>query len=158
MNESQELLEVLMYLIDNYTDADNNLVGDPDQVSIELEAAGFEQEAIDGAFNWLQEIVEVRMDLEGGDSLDSTARVYTPYEASRLDVRTQGFLVYLQQTGVLSKETREEVISRALSLESEQISVEQLKWIVLTVIFRRKLPGFAVPLQPASSEQYEILH
>ena len=47
--------------------------------------------------------------------------------------------MFLEQTGVLDHNTREMVIDRVMALESEEIDLEQLKWVVLMVLFNQ--PG-----------------
>jgi Smg protein len=48
-------------------------------------------------------------------------------------------LHFLEQSGVLDGPARELVVERALALESEELDVDQLKWIVLMVLFNQ--PG-----------------
>jgi uncharacterized protein Smg (DUF494 family) len=52
-------------------------------------------------------------------------------ELAKLDVECQGFLLFLEQSGVLGSETRELVIDRVMALEADDIGLHQLKWIVL---------------------------
>ena len=47
--------------------------------------------------------------------------------------------MFLEQTAVLDHNTREMVIDRVMALESEEIDLEQLKWVVLMVLFNQ--PG-----------------
>ena len=66
-------------------------------------------------------------------------RLYTDEETEKLDLDSRGFLMFLEQTGVLDHNTREMVIDRVMALESEEIDLEQLKWVVLMVLFNQ--PG-----------------
>ncbi|MGD9390183.1 MAG: DUF494 family protein, partial [Thioalkalispiraceae bacterium] len=47
--------------------------------------------------------------------------------------------LFLEQTGVLDHNTRELVIDRVMALEADEIDMEQLKWVVLMVLFNQ--PG-----------------
>ena len=47
--------------------------------------------------------------------------------------------MYLEQIGILSPDQRELVIDRVMALDSEEIDVEQIKWVVLMVLFSQ--PG-----------------
>ena len=49
----------------------------------------------------------------------------------------QGFLLFLEQTGVLDHSTRELVIDRIMALETEDIDLDQLKWVILMVLFNQ---------------------
>ena len=57
----------------------------------------------------------------------------------RLDVGSRGFITYLEQIGILSPHQREILIDRLLALETPDINVEQIKWVVLMILFSQ--PG-----------------
>ena len=67
-------------------------------------------------------------------------RCYTPEEQVRLDADCRGFLLFLEMNGVLDFASREMVIERVMALDAKHLDVEQLKWIVLMVLFN--LPGY----------------
>ena len=62
-------------------------------------------------------------------------RIYSSYEMARLDTECRGLLLFLEQTGILTPACREIVIDRILAFDEEVISLENLKWIVLMVLF-----------------------
>ena len=66
-------------------------------------------------------------------------RVLTQQEHQRLDMETQGMLLYLEQTGILNPLTRELVIERAMALDTQELEAEDVKWIVLLVLLNQ--PG-----------------
>ena len=66
-------------------------------------------------------------------------RIYNDFELQRLDVASRGFVTYLEQIGILSPTQREILIDRLLALETTDIDVEQIKWVVLMVLFSQ--PG-----------------
>jgi Smg protein len=45
----------------------------------------------------------------------------------------------MEQMGVLDMTTREMVIDRAMALEEREVDLEQLKWVILMVLFNQ--PG-----------------
>jgi Smg protein len=47
--------------------------------------------------------------------------------------------MHLEQIGILSPVDRELVLDRLMALEAEDISVEQVQWVVLMVLFSQ--PG-----------------
>ncbi len=53
--------------------------------------------------------------------------------------RRAGFLLYLEQQGVLGADQRELVLDRALALDLENVGLDDLKWVVLMVLFNQ--PG-----------------
>ena len=68
-----------------------------------------------------------------------SCRIYIDQELDKLDVECRGFLLFLEQSGILDSETRELVIDRVMALESDDIGLHQLKWIILMVLFNQ--PG-----------------
>ena len=65
--------------------------------------------------------------------------MWTDDELVRLDVECRGFLLFLEQAGILKLETRELVIDRVMALDAADIDLTQLKWIILMVLFNH--PG-----------------
>jgi Smg protein len=68
----------------------------------------------------------------------SSFRAFAPRELMKLDARCRGFLLTLEQSGILSAETRELVIERALAASGEALSLEQLKLVVLMVLWNQQ--------------------
>ena len=66
-------------------------------------------------------------------------RIYSDLEHQRLDTGCRGFLQFLENAGVLDNVRRELVIDRVMALESEDVGLEDLKWVVLMVLFNQ--PG-----------------
>ena len=78
-------------------------------------------------------------ELDVGAICSRSIRVFNNIENEKLDVECKGFLIFLEQAGVLDSEDRELVIDRVMALETERIELQQLKWVVLMVLFNR--PG-----------------
>jgi len=66
-------------------------------------------------------------------------RIYDTAEMGRLDAGCRGYLMHLEQVGILSPAQREIVIDRLMALDDEEIDVEQIKWVALMVLFSQ--PG-----------------
>ena len=60
-------------------------------------------------------------------------------EQERLDAASRGYLLQLEQIGILQPAQREIVIDRLLALDDEEIDLEQTKWVVMMVLFSQ--PG-----------------
>ena len=69
----------------------------------------------------------------------SHVSVFDTLEQARLDTACRGFLVHLEQVGILSPTQRELVIERLMALDGDEIDIEKLKWVVLMVLFSQ--PG-----------------
>jgi len=62
--------------------------------------------------------------------------VLAPEESARLAYSAHGFLLFLEQSGVLTPKLREMVINRVMALDSEsEVDIEELKWVVMMVLF-----------------------
>ena len=134
----QNVFDVLMYLFENYMDDDNSFNTDPDTIKDHLESAGFQGSYITKAFEWLEELVRMQEEnTELTPHTEQSLRVYNSQEQEKLNTECRGFLLFLEQMGVLDTISREYVIDRVMALESEEIDIEQLKWVVLMVLFNQ---------------------
>ena len=66
-------------------------------------------------------------------------RVFDAREQARLDTDCRGYILYLENIGIVNAAQRELVIDRLLALDARQIDIEQVKWVVLMVLFSQ--PG-----------------
>ncbi|MCP4334307.1 MAG: DUF494 domain-containing protein [Gammaproteobacteria bacterium] len=129
------VIDVLMYIFSSYADQDENLPEDRDGIDADLRAAGFDPLEIDKAFEWLDGLAQVEDDSASAQSAIST-RVLAPEESARLAYSAHGFLLFLEQSGVLTPKLREMVINRVMALDSEsEVDIEELKWVVMMVLF-----------------------
>jgi Smg protein len=135
----QELFDVLLYLFENYIYDDEQF--DADTLEDELARAGFHQGSINKAFDWLDGLstAHEKGKLLTAPSHQGSMRIHTDEESLRLDSECRGFLLFLEQMGVLDHINRETVMDRLMALDSEEIDLEQLKWVVLMVLFNQ--PG-----------------
>lgn len=134
----ENVLEVLMYLFENYVDEDTDIEPDRDYLHAQLTDAGFRHHEIDKAFDWLEGLAS-QPEEDTLAPVGSGPRVLSRQEEHRLDPACRGFLLTLEQKGVLSPLARERVLERVMALESEDVDLEQLKWVIMMVLFN--LPG-----------------
>lgn len=138
----EKVFDVLMYLFDNYLDDAGDMDPDQDALMIELTQAGFPSGEVNKAFTWLEELSELREALPIGmvaEPRPTSLRVFTSEEQEKMPVECRGLIMRLQQQGVLDPASRELVIDRAMALEPEEVDSEQLRWVILMVLFNR--PG-----------------
>jgi len=132
----ENVIDVLLYLFENYIDTDDTNKPDKDTLEIELERVGFQQLEIDKAFDWLESMTVVsEVSPEKNKQAGLALRLYSMQEMERLDMSCRGYLLFLEQVGVLDPETREVVIERVMALDTDEIDLEQMKWVVLMVLF-----------------------
>ena len=129
------VIDVLMYIFSSYADPEDKLPEDREGIDADLRAAGFERLEIDKAFAWLDGLTETDSD-SGAEQSTGAMRVLADEERARLDYNAQGFLLFLEQSGVLTPRLREMVINRVMALESNsEVDIEELKWVVMMVLF-----------------------
>ena len=134
----ESILDVLLYLFEHYIANDADLARDRDSLQNNLLQAGFSPAEIHKAFEWLDGLAERRP----GPSVpraDSPTRVYFGPELDKLDVECRGFLMFLEQQGILDADQRELVLDRAMALDQDELDLDDLKWVVLMVLFNQ--PG-----------------
>ena len=133
------MYEVLVFLFENCQQAE--LAYDRERVAKKLSAAGFEHSEISEALHWLAGMTRTpRRVREPLPDARSSFRAYAPRELAKLDAECRGFLLTLEHSGILSAETRELVIERALAASGEKLNLEQLKLVVLMVLWNQQTP------------------
>lgn len=137
----ENVLDVLLYLFENYLDdeAEPDSYADRDVLTVELEAAGFPHAEIDKAFDWLEGLAVEREDVPSAQRAAGAMRIFNPQELDRLDVRCRGFLRHLENVGILDAAQREVVIDRILALDTDTVDLDDIKWVILMVLFNQ--PG-----------------
>ncbi len=134
----ENVFDVLMYLFENYyMDDDQGLAADRDAVHQELSQAGFPSREIERAFLWMEGLAHD--DTAQVTPAARSVRLYSSDEMNRIDTESRGFLLFLEQMGVLSPANRERAIEQAMALESDDFDLDQMKWVILMVLFNQ--PG-----------------
>ena len=138
----ESVLDILIYLFENYFDADLKAAPEPDRDTLkdELERAGFSEREVGRALEWLEGLsADPGAHARFEQAPSRSVRVFDKREQARLDVECRGYILYLENIGILNAAQRELVLDRLLALDARQIDVEQVKWVVLMVLFSQ--PG-----------------
>ena len=135
----ENVLDLLMDLFENYIYEEPEQAPDRESLSDSLEEAGFSASEIDRAFAWLDGLAAQRSLPELGGHESNPVRIFSLDECRRLDVETRGFILYLENAGVLDPDRREQVLDRLAALEVDEIDLEDVKWVILMVLFNQ--PG-----------------
>ncbi|MCF1427876.1 MAG: DUF494 family protein [Shewanella sp.] len=131
------MFDILMYLLENYVHNEMEMMLDEDELTQELTRAGFHQSEILKALSWLEHLAELQeSDKPYLRTHDQTSfRIYTDAEMTKLDVECRGFLLFLEHIQVLNVTTREMVIDRVMELDEPTLVLDDLKWVILMVLF-----------------------
>ncbi len=136
----ESVLDVLMYLFDQYIEEEADVTTDQDSLRIQLKEAGFPDQQVNRAFDWLEGLALPRESNEDDSFKDKVSlRVYCEPEMEKLSVECRGLLLFLEQANILDAFDREFVIERVMALDTEEIDLQQLKWVVLMVLLNQ--PG-----------------
>lgn len=151
------MFDILVFVFEHCRQAD--VSGDPARVAKRLSAAGFDDADISAALSWLAGVARAPQRSlaplpERGDAL----RVYAPRELDKLDADGRGYLLTLERGGILTAQDREHVIERALATGDRVLSLEQLKLIVLMVLWHRQAPESALVAEDFVSRGQRLAH
>jgi Smg protein len=105
------VFDILVYVFDHYLFEELPVSAERADIARDLESAGFRGASVERALDWLAELAD---------------------ERQRPGCR--GLLLSLERGGILSARQREIVIDRLLALDAEELSLEQVKWVVLMVL------------------------
>lgn len=150
-----------MFLFENYMDGSAALKMDNETLTVELEKIGFDRYEINRALHWLNGLIQFQKSVAGSPPLTSFAiRHYLPEEAERLSVEGRGLLLYLEQISVLDPMTREIAIDRIMALDSREVDLGRIKWVVLMVLFNQpdKKSALALMQDMVLADAFDVLH
>lgn len=129
-----DMIDILVFVYQNYWRPD--ACPEPSLLAHKLTANGFESEEIQRALAWLDGLHSLDPSLAQDHGQRRSLRVYSPGESLTLGSEGIGFLMFLEDAGVLTALMREWIIERSMALRHGPIPLEDLKIIVLMVFWR----------------------
>ncbi|MCY4314295.1 MAG: DUF494 domain-containing protein [Gammaproteobacteria bacterium] len=132
------VLDVLRYLFEGSHGTGIEAITDEQQqqtVVDQLQEMGFDGRSIYQAFDWIQNLSFLD-GVDDGDvgSAQRGIRYYTNEEIQHLPARIRGYIMGLEQVGILDTVSREMVINQLMFLEPESIELDSVKWVTLVVL------------------------
>jgi len=127
----EDIFDVLIYLFENYLADEIEMFTDADIIATELIDAGFNQAEINKAFDWLESLSEENTIIP---TVSSAFRIFSDQEKAVLDLECRDLLLFLEHSQILTPDSREIVIDRAMALKNENITLDKLKWLVLMIL------------------------
>jgi Smg protein len=139
------VLDILIYVFDRYMLDEAPEVPEREALARDLESAGFGEDNVERALDWLADLAgerhraEVESPVPATEVLNEQAdadsiRIYSTTELLHLPADCRGLLMTLEQVGILNGQQREIVIERLLALDAEEFDLEKVKWVVLMVL------------------------
>jgi len=138
----QSVVDVLMFLFERYLGDDEinetrSVTDERDNIQLRLEEMGFQNNEINQAFDWLEDLADIQADIQADKQFaparDTSTRIYSDVEKKLISLESIGFLNFLEQTNILTPVTRELILDRVIAL-SHPLDAEQLKWIIMIVL------------------------
>src|SRR4029078_8636343 len=99
-------------------------VPERETLAADLERAGFGRHNVERALDWLADIAGDRW---LPDMSSRALRVFSSDEVERISTSCRGYLLQLEQEGILSPLQREIVIDRLVALEGDEADTDPLK-------------------------------
>jgi Smg protein len=135
---TNNILDVLTYMFDYlFEESEQESASHIDDIALKahLSEAGFEIGKIDKALSWLESIAT----LQDGkfmtfEPTSGGMRIYTEEEKSKIDAKSRGFLLFMENIGQLDASQREMIINQVMTLGDSNLSLEDLKWVVMMVL------------------------
>ena len=133
------MIDILVYLFENYVEM--NAYPDETTLTRELSAAGFDRNEITQAITWFHGLENLASASYSDDLLTSGAtRCYSEQEIQRIGTQGVGVLAFLENSGVLDPVQREWILDRAFAVDEAELTLDQVKWIVLFVLWNHNEP------------------
>ena len=128
------MFEILVYLFENYFEVD--VYPDEGTLTRELSAAGFDKDEISQAMAWISGLEKLTQESYLPALAESCAhRFYSDAEEEKIGAEARGFLAFLESSAILNPVQREWVIDRIMAFSEREVSLEQVKWTVLIVLW-----------------------
>lgn len=147
------MFDILVYLVENYFH--NGQLPDAETISKRLSAAGFEDDDISEALSWLS-----GFDRPSGVGNDTAFvhsrgfRVYADEESANLTTEARGFILFLEDSNIISAQQRELIIERVLALADPGVDLEKIKLIVLMVLWNQQQAVDSLVLELLASSDF----
>lgn len=132
------MFDILVYVLENYLP---DARPEPDALARKLTAAGFDEDEISEALDWLDGLEQAQGEAEWAQpAAPGASRIYDEVEMARLSADCRGFLAFLEQAGAVDDQLREMIVERAVAVGDAPVSLSRFKVIVLMVMWRQQLP------------------
>ncbi len=136
---TNNILDVLTYMFDYlFEEAEQDATHEIDNTELKahLSDIGFDTTRIDKALSWLEKIATIQ---DGKikpfkTTYQGSIRIYTKTEKIKLNAKSRGFLLFMENIGQLNGNQREMIIDQIMLLGDTSISLEDLKWVVMMVL------------------------
>ena len=147
------MFDILVYLVENYFHSGD--FPDVETISKRLSAAGFEDDDISEALTWLSGFEQTEHGTTYPTFNSSRGfRVYADEELSSLTTEARGFILFLEDSEIITAPQRELIVERILAIAEPGVDLEKIKLIVLVVLWNQQQPVEGLVLELLASHDY----
>lgn len=129
------MFDILMFLFESYFNAGS--YPDSEKLSVKLSAAGFEDEDILQALNWLSGLKHLSPADYPAAINHSGLRCYAELETRRISPEALQFLAFWEQNKMIAPMEREMILDRAVALGRDGLPLDKIKLIALLVLWNQ---------------------
>ena len=132
------MFEIIMYLFESYIQVDQTMELDAQEVTDELMQEGFQKNDITKALAWLDNLANMHNQDPQSRTIseqETSTRIYNKIELHQISLESRSYISYLEEAKILTSHTREMVIDCVMSLDGAELILEDLKWLILMVLF-----------------------
>jgi Smg protein len=129
------MFDILMFLFESYFYAGS--YPDSDKLSLKLSAAGFEDDDIHRALDWLSGLKQLtQADYPAAINL-SGPRCFAELETRRISLEALRFVSFWEHNKIITPVEREMILDRAVALGRENLPLDKVKLITLLVLWNQ---------------------
>ena len=136
---TENVLKLLRYLMERHAEGDFELCDEDLEVLDELESSGFDPDLAERMFSWFTSLNALQNAEKHHTNKNSDAiRIFNPEECEHLVPSVRGFLLFLEQVGILNPVSRERVINRLMAADDVTIGLDHAKMMALFVLYNEE--------------------
>ena len=127
----ETILDVLMFMFPSYVDDNEEVELDKESLHKNLSDAGFADDNIERAFEWLEGLPGADENSLLNKPTKNSFRLFSDAEHRKIGDEGLSFLMFLERLGIFHGEIREHVIDRIMALDTNNVDLSQIRWVVL---------------------------
>jgi len=129
------MFDILIFLFESYFDAGS--YPEKDRLSAKLSAAGFEEDDIGLALDWLSGLRELSAATYPDRINRGGLRCYADFEHERISEDGLRFIAFWENNKIISPIEREMIIDRVVALGRDKLALDKVKLIALMVLWNQ---------------------
>lgn len=137
-----KILEIIQFLIVEINQVKGSSLPDIELISRKLLDKGYSEKDIQEAVNWIVDFIEDRQQLpepvSGLAQQGGQIRLLTEFERNFFTKEAYGYLIQVQELGLLLPRHIEQIIEKCMMVGVEQISREEVKTLTTQILLGRE--------------------